>query len=167
MSSRSTARPAGQGQRSPPRAVSGLEAHLGFWLRYLSNHVSAGFQKLVEAQGVSVSEWVALRHLYEAKGRTPADLIEALGMTKGAISKLLDRLESKGLCLRSADLDDGRSQRLALTKLGRGLVPKLAALADENDERFFGHLSAGARAALLETLVGLVREHGLKEVPTK
>ena len=44
--------------------VSELESHLGFWLRYASNHVSGEFQKQVEVNGVSVSEWVALRRLF-------------------------------------------------------------------------------------------------------
>jgi DNA-binding MarR family transcriptional regulator len=146
--------------------LSPLEAHLGYWLRFVSNHVSDSFRRLVEANGVTVSEWVALRHLYR-EALAPGTLTEALGMTKGAISKVLARLEAKGLIARTTVAADRRAQRIALTSAGRKLVPRLARLADENDDAFFGHLSPGARAALVDAMKELVRVHGLREVPVE
>ena len=43
------------------KECSTLEAHVGYWLRFVSNHVSQAFRRKVEARGVSVSEWVAMR----------------------------------------------------------------------------------------------------------
>lgn len=154
-------------RRDDPGAVSDLETHLGFWLRFVSNHVSGRFKRLVEENGVTVSEWVALRTLYTSSSSSARALVESLGMTKGAVSKVLDRLERKKLVRRVADPDDGRAQRIALSALGRELVPKLAALADENDAHFFGPLSHEARHALAHTLRELVRTHQLSEVPTE
>lgn len=153
--------------RAEPGAVSGLDAHLGFWLRFVSNHVSGRFKQLVEENGVTVSEWVALRTLYASSSSSARALVESLGMTKGAVSKVLDRLERKKLVRRVADPDDGRAQRIALTATGRQLVPKLAALADENDAHFFGRLSPEARRTLADTLSELVQTHQLTEVPTE
>lgn len=45
--------------------ISHLEDHLGFWMRFVSNHVSLSFKKKVEGLGVGIGEWVILRHLYE------------------------------------------------------------------------------------------------------
>ena len=53
-----------------------------------------------------------------------------------------------------------------LTRAGRALVPRLAALADANDEHFFGHLGAAERQALRAAMQALVQHHGLKDVPT-
>jgi DNA-binding MarR family transcriptional regulator len=47
---------------------------------------------------------------------------------------------------------DGRAQTLSLTRAGRSIVPKLAALADANDAEFFDHLAPKDRAALLSLL---------------
>ncbi len=153
-------------QPAPP--VSALEDHLGFWLRFVSNHVSARFRGLVEANGVTVSEWVALRQLYQSpEPSAPRALIDALGMTKGAVSKVLDRLERKGLAERRSDPEDGRAQGIVLTAKGRRLVPRLAALADENDAHFFGPLAPAVRRQLSDTMRELVRMHGLKQVPTE
>lgn len=148
-------------------AISPLESHLGFWLRYVSNHVSGQFQRKVEEAGVSVSEWVALRQLYGAGQSTPGDLIDALGMTKGAVSKIVARLEHKGLVSRTVGLADRRAQFLALTAAGLALVPELARIADENDAQCFGHLPESTRIAMMQTMQDLVRVHQLKHVPVE
>ncbi len=149
----------------PPSAVSRLESHLGYWLRFVSNHVSHGFQKKVESRGVSVSEWVLLRQVYDAKHPSAGGVADAIGMTKGAISKLVTRLEQKGLLTRLPSDSDRRQQLLELTSEGRRLVPELARLADDNDSEFFGHLPRAARAGLLQAMQELARHHRFESVP--
>lgn len=145
---------------------SPLEAHLGFWLRFVSNHVSLRFQQTLEAEGVTVTEWVALRTLWSQDETTCAELIQALGTTKGAASKVLSRLEEKGLAGRQLSDGSAREQSLVLTTKGKALVPLLAALADANDAHFFGHLPAEERLALTQTMRALVQHHQLKGTPT-
>jgi DNA-binding MarR family transcriptional regulator len=119
----------------------------------------------VEAYGVTVAEWVLLRQLLDEEALAPSRLAERMGMTRGAISKLADRLVAKSLLVRAADPEDGRAQTLALTPAGRALVPGLAALADANDAEFFDHLAPKDRAALLVILQGIVERRGLKSIP--
>jgi DNA-binding MarR family transcriptional regulator len=149
----------------PTQPVSDLTAHLGYWLRYVSNHVSQAFARKVEAHGVTVAEWVLMRQLLEEEALAPSRLADRMGMTRGAITKLADRLIAKSLLTRKADPDDGRAQTLALTAKGRRLVPELAALADVNDGEFFNHLAPKDRAALLRILRGIVEKRGFKSVP--
>ncbi len=147
----------------PP--VSALTAHLGYWLRYVSNHVSHAFALKLEARGVTVAEWVVLRELYNCDRRPPSRLAARLGMTRGAITKLADRLIAKSLVAREADADDGRAQTLALTRKGQNLVPRLAALADQNDADFFGHLTPEERVGLERILKSIVERSGLQTIP--
>lgn len=149
----------------PAAPVSPLEAHLGYWLRFLSNHVSARFAAQVTALGVTVTEWVAMRALFDGTATTHADLIHALGMTKGAVSKVVSRLEAKGLAERRGVAGSGKEQHILLTRRGQRLLPKLAACADANDAHFFAHLTPAQRSALMETMQALVRHHGLTAVP--
>ncbi|MCF1437007.1 MarR family transcriptional regulator [Allorhizobium ampelinum] len=142
-----------------------MTAHLGYWLRHVSNHVSQAFARKVEAHGVTVAEWVLMRHLLEDEALAPSRLAERMGMTRGAISKLADRLIAKSMLVRVADPEDGRAQTLSLASAGRALVPKLAALADLNDAEFFDHLAPDDRAVLLCTLREIVEKHGLKSMP--
>jgi DNA-binding MarR family transcriptional regulator len=152
-------------KQSRQLAASPLDAHLGFWLRYVSNQVSARFQKVLEDEGTTVTEWVALRALFDKPQTSHAELIQSLGMTKGAASKVVSRLEEKGLATRRLAEGSPRGQVLALAPQGMALVPKLAALADQNDDHFFGHLSRAERNALMKTFKNLVVHHQFKEVP--
>ena len=148
-----------------PAPVSELNSHVGFWLRYVSNHVSLAFARKVESRGVTVAEWVFMRHLFEVEALAPSRLAERMGMTRGAISKLAERLLAKALVKRVEDKSDGRAHTLSLTPAGGALVPKLAALADANDAEFFDHLSPKERAGLLRVLKEIVEKRGLARVP--
>ncbi|MGA0604184.1 MarR family winged helix-turn-helix transcriptional regulator [Caulobacter sp. KR2-114] len=143
-----------------------LTAHLGYWLRFVSNAVSHAFARRLEAERVTVAEWVVLRALADEDATAPSRLAERMGMTRGAISKLAERLIAKRLVARTACPDDGRAHTLSLTDEGRALVPRLAALADRNDAEFFDHLAQDQRAALEGLLKDIVRRRGLKSVPT-
>jgi DNA-binding MarR family transcriptional regulator len=144
---------------------STLEDHLGYWLRYVSNHVSHAFARKVEAHGVTVAEWVLLREMFDAGTANPSQLAEAVGLTRGAISKLVDRLSGKKLAVVSSSKGDRRYQTVELTAAGKRLVPVLAQLADENDRECFGHLKAVDRTRLVNLLQDIVRRHGWKDVP--
>lgn len=144
---------------------STLEDHAGYWLRYVSNHVSYAFARKVEAQGVTVAEWVLLRALRNAGTANPSQLADALGMTRGAVSKLVERLSQKKLAIRSSSEGDRRYQNVELTAAGNRLVPVLAQLADENDREFFGHLKPVERTKLVNLLQDIVRRHGWKDLP--
>ncbi len=147
------------------RAASDLTSHLGYWLRYVSNAVSQAFARKLEKRGVTAAEWVILRELYGAGPVAPSRLAGKLGLTRGAITKLADRLIAKSLLVRRASLADGRAQTLALTAQGRLIVPALAALADQNDAEFFAHLSGTERAEMERILRDIVARRRLKSVP--
>jgi DNA-binding MarR family transcriptional regulator len=149
---------------SRPTKLSSLESHLGYWLRYVSNHVSHAFALKLEGRGVTVAEWVVLRELYDGES-APSALADRLGMTRGAISKLADRLIAKELIVRRANAGDRRFQSLALTRQGRAALPKLAALADENDEEFFAGLDLETRETIASAMKEIVSRKGLRGAP--
>jgi len=98
---------------------------------------------------------------------SPSTLAELIGMTRGAASKLIDRLASKKLVTRQDRSDDRRFQDIALTPEGRRLVPRLAVLADQNDEEFFSPLSARERTLLVSAMKKLAQAHALHKLPTE
>src|SRR5580692_4248048 len=96
----------------PPKSpVPPLSAHLGYWLRFVSNHVSYAFARKLSDKDVTAAEWVVLHELY---GETiaPSSLAERLGLTRGAISKLADRLIQKKLISREDNAEDLRAHTL-------------------------------------------------------
>ena len=146
-------------------AVSDLTAHTGYLLRMVSNVVSQEFARKVAGQGVTVAEWAMLRSLYGSDAIAPSALARKMGMTKGAISKLADRLLEKGLIERTGNTEDKRGHSLSLSPSGAKAVPVLAGLADENDAAFFAVLSDEDRGLLRGLLQALIDKHGLSAVP--
>jgi DNA-binding MarR family transcriptional regulator len=150
---------------SSAKEISDLKSHTGFWLRFVSNHVSYQFAQRLQASGVTVAEWVILREMFDGDVTSPSVLAKKTGLTRGAVSKLIDRLLHKKMVTRAEAADDRRFQDIALTAEGRAIVPRLAAIADENDEEFFRHLSARERESLVATLKRLVSKNKLGKMP--
>jgi DNA-binding MarR family transcriptional regulator len=153
--------------KTPDPAVSDLRKHVGFWLRFVSNHVSHAFAQKLLTSGVTGAEWVVMREMLDDQESSSGVLAERIGMTRGGVSKLVDRLVTKKLVTRQERTDDRRFQSIALTSAGRRLIPKLAALADQNDEEFFHPLSSGERTTLIAIMKKLVQAHGLQTLPTE
>jgi DNA-binding MarR family transcriptional regulator len=155
-------------ERHPMRGeqpLSDLELHLGYWLRRVSNHVSGAFARALQTRHTSVAEWVVLRHLQERPGITSGELAEALALTRGAVSKVIDKLEAKNWITRSARPQDNRVQLLSLTRQGRRILPRLAEIADQNDQKFFECLDNDERGALRRLLGKLAEFHQIRNVP--
>ena len=58
--------------------VSSREAHLGYWLRMVSNHVSHAFGQKVADEDVTVAEWVVLRELLAQGITTPSTIAKRM-----------------------------------------------------------------------------------------
>lgn len=146
--------------------ASQLKSHIGYRLRVVSNAVSHSFARKLTASGVTVAEWVVLREMYSGGNSTSPSLVaEQTGLTRGAVSKLIDRLLAKGFVNRAESSGDRRFQEITLTAKAIKLVPKLASIADENDETFFSVLTESERRNLFNTLVKLAESHALNTNP--
>lgn len=148
------------------RNASQLTSHIGFWMRRVSNSVSHAFARKLEASGVTVAEWVVLREMYGGDDTTsPSAVARLTGLTRGAVSKLADRLLAKGLVTRREASGDRRYQDLELTPAALRLVPALAKLADQNDAEFFGALSGNERKTLTALLKKVAARNRLTHIP--
>lgn len=106
-----------------------------------------------------------MRALYGREPTPPSRLAADMGLTRGAITRLADRLIAKALLVRRASSDDLRAQTLALTAKGSALVPELAALADRNDAEFFAHLTPAERRSLERLLKRMVERCAITALP--
>ena len=68
-------------------------------------------------------------------GRHPScrvyDIAAELSITIGGTSKLVDRIQAAGYCVRHANPDDRRSSIIELTAAGRRVLAKAAAVLEE------------------------------------
>lgn len=144
--------------------ISHLEDHLGYWLRYVSNQVSLSFRQRLDEEGIAVAEWIVLRLLYE-NDDFPAGLAEKIGISRGAMTKVINRLFEKKLVKRTEFQKDRRFQKIAITQHGRALVPKLAQIADDNEAFYFSHLSSKEQKAMINLLKQTVEFHNFINKP--
>jgi DNA-binding MarR family transcriptional regulator len=66
-----------------------------------------------------------MAQLVYKRADTPSAICELLEYDRGAMTRMIDRLEEKGLLRRVPDEGDRRTIRLELTKEGEALFPKL------------------------------------------
>ncbi len=148
-----------------PEKVGDIDAYLGYWLRFVSNQVTASFQSRLLKKDVTVAEWILLRSLMTHAPCSLTKLAQEIGIDKGAVSRLSDRLEKRGLIVRSVSEDDRRLFSIELTPTGLSLIPKLAQIADDNDQAFFGHLDEKEIAKITSMLKEIVNRHGIRAKP--
>lgn len=141
------------------KTASNFEYHIGYWLRCLSNFVSHTFAEKLAKEDISVPQWVVLRTLYDNDKVTLNEAAGLIGVDKSTLSRMIERLVQRKLVDRSEGADR-RSLGLSLTPAARKLVPRLATLADQNDEEFFKTLPPKRRAEFVGTLKQLLEANG-------
>lgn len=109
------------------------------WSDSAMRHSLKAFLRFNQEHGFSLSQINSLFFIDRASDPTMNDLSLQLGVTKAAVSQLIDRMVEQGLVLRQEDPDDRRSKILTLTPSGKEIVVKAiqarhAWLADFADE---------------------------------
>ncbi|OXM54325.1 MarR family winged helix-turn-helix transcriptional regulator [Amycolatopsis alba] len=109
---------------------------------------------MAERLGISATELHGLQLVISGAATSPTELARALGMTTGAVTRMLDRMESRRLVERAPDPADRR--RLAV----RPLPDRLADVADLYSPvaRFFGDRLARLDRRQLAALLGVLTD---------
>ena len=153
-----------QQRREQPPGVH-FERHIGYWMRRVSAYVQGASARTLQTRHTSVAEWIVLCLILEQPGITPAELAESLTMTRGAVSKIIDKLEAKNWVARSAKPGDGRTHLLFLTRRGNQIIPQLAEILDQHEQKIFGSLEVDERAILRRLLQKLAELHHTRKLP--
>lgn len=149
------ARPVAKRRRLSP-------AELGAWRAFLRSHatVSRSLERALEGSDLSLAGYGVLVVLTEAPDERLRlnEIAEQIGLTKSGLSRLVDRLEARGLVERHACEVDKRGQYAVVTPAGRRAFRRaapghLSAIAG----RFADHLSPPELATLTRALERVTR----------
>ncbi len=115
-------------------------------------------RECLEPYGLAFAEYSVLRLLQaEPKRRlSPSRLAERIVRTTGAVTKLVDRLESAGLVERRPDENDGRAVHVRLTAAGSRLASAASRAYTAGRERVLTGLTQSEIQATMQSLDRLI-----------
>lgn len=144
-----------------PRRFDSLEqeAFLNLWRTYDRLHILE--EELFARYELAPQQYNALRLLRGEGGRKLATLALAARLVSRApdITRLLDKLEERGLIERERPADNRRMVLVGLTSNGRALLAELDRQVCECHERQLGHLSQPQLRELVALLQMARRPH--------
>jgi DNA-binding MarR family transcriptional regulator len=135
------------------------EAFLNLWRTYDRLHVAE--EELFERYDLTPQQYNALRLLRGEGGKKMATLALGSRLVSRApdITRLLDKLEERGLIARERPADNRRLVLIGLTDAGRALLAELDGPVRECHDRQLGHLPQEALRELVSLLQSARRPH--------
>jgi DNA-binding MarR family transcriptional regulator len=131
---------------------AGLAAEVGQLLYDIGAQAKRATRPLVEEQGVTMPQALALHMLHGAGDRlTARDLGRECHMLASTITGVIDRLESAGHVRRERDQRDRRVVWISLTDAGRQLVDRLPTFSEQMGQ-LLGTLPAKELEQMRESL---------------
>lgn len=118
-------------QTSPPDAQPGLytvenysqEESIGFLFHQVKMRLSQVLDERIGDFDITTAQWAVLMQVASRSGDTASALCKCTGCDTGSMTRMLDRLEEKGLIRRERSTADRRVVQLLLTDAGRALLP--------------------------------------------
>jgi DNA-binding MarR family transcriptional regulator len=102
------------------------EESIGYLMRRIMAAVGQSVEHhMCEPGSPTYPQWVPLHKLHMGQATTVAELARECQLDTGAMTRLLDRLEAKGLCRRVRSLADRRVVNIELTDEGRAAAEEV------------------------------------------
>jgi DNA-binding MarR family transcriptional regulator len=101
-------------------ATYSAEDSVGYLMRRVINAMSQAIDaQLCRPDSPTYPQWLPLYKLHAGKASTAAELARECMLDAGSMTRMLDRLEAKGLCRRLRSVTDRRVVNIELTEEGR------------------------------------------------
>ena len=133
-----------------------LESLPGHHIRRLHQIAVAIFLQETEPHGLTPLQYAAMQTVGNIPGIDQRTLARTIGFDTSTIGGVIDRLELRGLVLRSASPDDRRVRLLTLTEMGRELLDAAVPAMLRAQERMLEPLPRRERAEFMRMLRALV-----------
>jgi MarR family multiple antibiotic resistance transcriptional regulator len=133
-----------------------LEMQLASMIGRLAHRMRRAMDQGLGCDDLTIAQFVFLRRLEQNEIGTPSEAARRADIDSGAMTRLLDRLENKGLIQRRASQNDRRSVRLEITDLGREKVKALGPVVEDLSRQLCKSLSRGEQEDLIALLAKLL-----------
>lgn len=102
---------------------------VGFAITKARNLIVAEMDAALKDLNVTSPQIGILLSMTEGAAATPFELAKLLGIDTGLMTRMLDKLEARGLLERSRSVEDRRVVNLTLTKAGRAVAARIPEIA--------------------------------------
>lgn len=107
------------------------EESVGFLMKQVMLSLTQQIDRRLASHDLTTAQWSPLMRLKKEGPSTVAELARCLAMDAGAMTRLLDRLEKKGLCKRTRSVEDRRVVQVDLTPEGHAALRNVPAMLSE------------------------------------
>lgn len=142
-----------------PEPLPFVDDYLPALLAQASELISGEFHEVVQASGLSVTEWRILATLASKPGLSIGGLADITVSKQPTVTRLLDRMESKDYVQRYAHYSDRRITMVRITPLGRTIVADLMAQAKDHERRVLQPFGLKRAENLKVTLRRIIELH--------
>jgi DNA-binding MarR family transcriptional regulator len=139
-----------------PSAYS-MDDSVGFLMKQVMMSIVAQADKRLGTLGLTNSQWGPLMRLRMSGGATVAELARWMQIDAGATTRLLDRLEKKGLCRRNRCTEDRRVVRVSITPQGEAAIADVPAVLSAIMNEHLAGFSEAEWRLLLSMLQRMLR----------
>jgi DNA-binding MarR family transcriptional regulator len=156
------------------RPILDLDRHVPYFFTYISNRLSRGASETYRKHfNLGITEWRVMGVLAGLPNITANQVINAIGLDKGAVSRSLGVLEKRRLVKSEPDSRDKRSRLMRLSPAGDALHDRIIVAALAREERLLSPLSPQEIEGLIVCLrkmravVPHVNAYDVEEPPTR
>ena len=144
---------------SAARPDSFVEDYVPALLARASRLLSGGFHVVVRANGLSIAEWRVLATLADGPPISIGRLAELSVTKQPTVTRMLERMQTKGQVERVASDSDRRVRLVRITPRGQQTVEKLIVLARQHQQRVLDALGAQQAEQLRSALRQIIALH--------
>jgi len=98
---------------------------IGYLIRRARNLITARVEAEFDRHEITFVQWIVLMQLRDGLANTAAELSRDMCHDSGALTRVVDQLEQRGLIVRQRSLGDRRTVELMLTDAGVAAVNTL------------------------------------------
>jgi DNA-binding MarR family transcriptional regulator len=117
------------------------DGRLGYLINQARNAVLDAIEHELAPLNVTAAQFIVVIGIAHRRAGSPSEISRLLGSDSGATTRLLDRIERKGIIRRVRSAHDRRSVNIELTSKGKELHPQIMEAVAKVHEKLLNRFS--------------------------
>lgn len=131
----------------------------GWQIQFLANIVEKSMRARLKAHNLSIPEFSTIMSLLENDGSTQAVIGKNNGFPQYSTSRVVDKLEEKGIVVRKPHPTSRRAHLVFLTDNGKNIALELSGAINDNNDLVLESLDKQERTILHKLLIKVIENN--------